>query len=71
LHGLEFEKLYDGAQCRIIAVSFHCNVRHSHAKEGHCQASLQQRQAQRPKQCILVGLPHSHGRALAGDRPQD
>ncbi len=40
-------------------MSFHYSVRHFHVEEGHCQDTLQQRRAQRLRQCIPCGLPGS------------
>jgi hypothetical protein len=36
VYGLGAEKLYDGARCHTIVVSFHYNVEHFHTEEGHC-----------------------------------
>jgi hypothetical protein len=50
---------------------FHYNVGHFHAEKGHYQNALQQRQAQRPRQCTPSGLLGSPDRALASHGPQD
>jgi len=71
IQGLGFEDFHDGVRCHTIVVSFHYSVGHFNAEEGHCQATLQQRQAQRPRQCIPNGVPGNPGQTLASDGFQD
>jgi hypothetical protein len=52
-------------------MSFHYSIGHFLNEEGHYQDTLQQCQAQHPKQCTHGSLLGSPGRALASRGPQN